>query len=352
MRVTLRDIAKRLNLSHATVSFVLNDRQDIAIPTVTRERVMTAAKEMGYRPNRAAQALVRGKTNMVALWLPNADNPLYARIMKEMVARGNARGYEVIVRVVNTSLPATEKLELDDWPVDGILAVDTALLERFDLSQASNLPIVTFGVYFDQKTDYVGIDLPAGINSAFKHLVKNGANRIAFVSQHEAADLYDLRLLAYSEACNQNGLQPEVIDCIDSSKAGVRAHVKETIRSNGVPDALILSTDAIGPAVFRSLEDLGIKVPMECQVVGCDGLEEGEFTCPSLSTVALPISEMCSLAWQVLDIRLGERAKDFTAGRGHYANQTPIEVEAPEQAAPERHLLKSKLIVRNSLLAS
>ena len=70
MPVTLRDIAKRVNLSHATVSFVLNDRQDIAIPQVTRERVMKVAEELGYRPNRAARALVKGQTQMVCLRLP------------------------------------------------------------------------------------------------------------------------------------------------------------------------------------------------------------------------------------------------------------------------------------------
>ena len=121
MAVTLRDIAKSLNLSHATVSFVLNERHDVAIPDTTRQRVFVAAREMGYRPNRAARALVMGRTQMIALASPPVNRSPYGELFERFVATARLSSYETLLMDLGSSV---------EWAVDAMLQIDAPAICR------------------------------------------------------------------------------------------------------------------------------------------------------------------------------------------------------------------------------
>lgn len=97
MAVTLRDIARHLGVSHATVSFVLNNRTDMGITEATRQRVLTAAQDLGYRPNRAAKALTTGKTEMVAVCVPSLAVPHYAELVHHIQIAAAENEFEVVL---------------------------------------------------------------------------------------------------------------------------------------------------------------------------------------------------------------------------------------------------------------
>ena len=166
MPVTLRDIAKHVNLSHATVSFVLNDRGDVAIPETTRNRILEAAKELGYQPNRAARALARGKTQMVALWIPSSYNPFYAQVLYYMQSCVRRSQYDMIYyQTYFGTDDLDDKLRSLSWPVDAILAIDSMyLLETLaNAPELADRPIVSIGAYSHLSRDSVSIDLGAGV---------------------------------------------------------------------------------------------------------------------------------------------------------------------------------------------
>ena len=128
MSVTITDIARRANVSAATVSRVLSGKDGL-ISAPTRERVRTAAAEMGYQRNRAAFGLVTGKSHVVALWIRNPDAPYYARMIRTIEEAASADGYELIVRGFRQRTDEEAEGEPGPWnaglwPVDGILAAD------------------------------------------------------------------------------------------------------------------------------------------------------------------------------------------------------------------------------------
>src|SRR5579875_3149446 len=127
MRKTIRDIAKELNLSHTTVSRVLNNRKDF-ISERTRQRVLKAIKNAGYQPNLAARALVTGRTNLIAFWSRYLHTPFEVRVVQALFTQLKADNYELLIR----SVPEDTDSELSpprlEFPTDGVIAFETAIL--------------------------------------------------------------------------------------------------------------------------------------------------------------------------------------------------------------------------------
>ena len=158
MPVTLRDIARRVNLSHATVSFVLNGRMDVSIPAATRERVAAAAREMGYRPNRAAQALVRGRANSVALWAPASGSSVGAHIQRELARLAWDAGYELSIRLFAIEERADAPPRgLDDWPVDGLFVLNGPAPSILSAEPRGGIPIVSLGTRWDLEVVHLSL---------------------------------------------------------------------------------------------------------------------------------------------------------------------------------------------------
>lgn len=299
MAVTLRDIAKHLNLSHATVSFVLNDRRDVAIPEPTRERVIQAAKELGYRPNRAARALVSGRTQMVALCLPEFGHPYYERVFKTLFDICRESGYEVLV----SETMAGHSRRAIDWPVDGILVVDGYdVIKRGDFPD--HTPVISIGTYVDRSIDNVRVDLMGGAIQATNHLFDQGCRRIVYVGDVPFPDFSDERETAYENVLRLADLSPERVTPLRPDAEEVRRTVREYVRGRGRPDAFFCSSDHVAFATIRALADLGYRVPQDCAVVGYDGIEAGELSVPSLTTVVQPVQAMCRRALEFLLNRL------------------------------------------------
>jgi len=300
MPVTLRDIAKRLNLSHATVSFVLNDRRDVAIPESTRQRVMETAREMGYRPNRAARALVSGRTNVLALWLPSLHMPHFARLFESLHTISLEHGYETMYCKASTEPGSKNPFE---WPVDGVISVDTlSLLAQRE--SAPNLPIVGVGAYVDPNFDHVKVDLVPGTEEAIRHLIERGCRRVAHLTTHRAVSAPDGRLEAYERTMRESGLDPEVILCADGDRATIRGCVEEYVRTNGKPDGIFCYSDSAALATHRAMADIGLRAPDDYLLVGFDGLDELEYTVPSISTVRQPMIDGARRAVELMINRL------------------------------------------------
>ena len=115
MRATIRDIAVNLNVSHTTVSRVLNRRGDARISEATRLRVQEEALLLGYRPNRAARVLVTGKTNLVGLGMGEFFHPYNVSVMHHVEEKLRQRGYQMLAQ----RLPEPERMEeLLQWPLE------------------------------------------------------------------------------------------------------------------------------------------------------------------------------------------------------------------------------------------
>jgi DNA-binding LacI/PurR family transcriptional regulator len=130
MAVTLRDIARHLGISHATVSFVLNDRTDMGITDATRQRVLAAAQELGYRPNRAAKALTTGRTEMVAVCVPSLTVPYYAELVHHIqIAAAEGEFETVLWQCLTDHKKLPKHLNVDGFIISGCISPEDSFVD-------------------------------------------------------------------------------------------------------------------------------------------------------------------------------------------------------------------------------
>jgi len=301
MRVTIRDVAARLNLSHTTVSRALNGRDTINIPAATRERIRSTAAEMGYTPHHAARSLATGKTNFIALQLFRLDSPYSAKVARAIQEVVGADGYGVVVR---------EYTRHDDMAlgaaVDGILALDCSHFPQGFPEGVARLPVAYVGIGFTAvpTVDHVRVDLYAGAGAAVRHLIGRGARRIAHVTSVPPDRVNDARLAAYREALREAGLESELITVPSDRRGAAYGAIPEYVAAHGLPDALFCRNDELAIGACRALRERDVRLPDDVLIAGCDGIEEGEYTEPPLTTIVPPVEEMCRRGWESLKRRM------------------------------------------------
>ena len=234
MRVTLRDVAKKLNVSHATVSRALNRPNDPLISEVTRKRVLEAALEMGYRPNAAARSLVTGKTNLISLllWSEGNHSSYQASVAQcvETVLRNEP--YDLVANLAGyKTIALAERHTISPLNVDGIIAHEAGPLVKALLGPnfARFTPIVCTGSYnWLDDVDLVGIDLREGAQESLSHLIQQGRKRIAYlvtdpnIIDRDPNEKNDPRLEVYLRLMAETGLPLRFVDC-SAGRAAARA---------------------------------------------------------------------------------------------------------------------------------
>jgi DNA-binding LacI/PurR family transcriptional regulator len=313
MGVTIEELAARVNLNKGSVSRILNGKGD-GYSEQTKQRVLEAASEMGYQANPLARALWTGATQMVALWLLSHEvySPYFGYVHHCLQRLGTRHGYQMITEDVPLStVDQTEYSQLLRWPVDGILSCDvTHVADAYAHSTAGRrCPIVCVGQGYVPDTDYVRVDIYSGAREAMEHLLLAGCQRIAFVGRPIAvpgAPLEDPRARAYADLMREAERRTEHIAAVEDSRRRGYQVLRDYVQEHGCPDGLFCLNDELAIGCYTALHELGIHVPDEVLLVGFDGMDAARFfPCP-ISSVAIPVEEMCTLAWDILLQRLRE----------------------------------------------
>jgi LacI family transcriptional regulator len=309
-RPTRNDVARHARVSGATVSRVLSGRRDLSVSDQTRARVVAAAERLGYRPNQAARSLVTGRTHTVGLWTIDCFTPYYARLAACVSQLAARRHYRVAVEHFRSYLAAQEEgVRPVPWQVDAILACDLPLDPGTDIASLvpPGTPIITIGTYHAAEGDFVGVDLYAGAVEVMAHLLRQGCRRVAYLVYPRDFCHEDPRTRAYVAAMKAAALEPKVLYIDGYGRAFARQAVREKITGASCPDAIFCHNDDAAIGCYRGLYDLGIRVPQDVLLVGCDGIEEIEYLeCP-LTTIVQPVEAMCSRAWEFLERRIKHR---------------------------------------------
>jgi len=299
-RVSSIDVARAAGVSQATVSYVFNGRKGYVVPDLTRDRVLQAAAELGYTPNKNAQSLKTGRTKTIALWIANVRTPIAAEVLRRVIDCVEADRYEVIIG------GSGQNSSTASWPVDGILAFDSrhelkSMLERGHLPK---VPVVSMGPYHFDQIDHVAVKLYSATHAAVKQMVEVGHKRIAYMGPGWSLTRGDERFDAYSDALREAGLQPELMPITDNTRLAARQDLKKYLASSGCPNSIVCYNDEVAVGVLRSLYDLNIRVPDDISLIGCDGIAEMAYHCPSISTITQPLDEMCAMGWKFLFNRM------------------------------------------------
>lgn len=299
MAVTSKDIAERLGLSASTVSRVLRGKGQDFISETTRNLVLETARELGYVPNRFASALSSGQTHTIALLLPQVYGPIFVWIAQCMHETIRREGYGLL----------TDRVAIggwQGWPVDGAVSfyIKTIADYKQEHGIAPNVPTVNVDWMEIKGSDTVVIDLYQPAKEMIEHLIASGRIRVGFLTSQDMAIDNEPRLNAYLDVMTEAGLQPEVICCDAYDRESARKMVLSRFSQPAYPDAIVTTNDDLAFGVMRGLRDIGMRIPEDVWVAGCDGIPDGEYLEPRLSTIAIPIEQACVKAWEMLKDRM------------------------------------------------
>jgi len=301
--VTQEQIARKLGVSRQLVAFALAGYPQVA--QASRERILAAAQEMGYRPNPHARALRRQRTGIIALFIPNQISTHYSHVARELNRLVRRERQELIISEMDA---AEARQTLSNVPVDGVIAVDIpgqATMHR-QLLAARAIPLVSMGAACFGETDAVQVDLQAGASQVMAHFLDAGHRRIAHATFVHEDQPQPGRWLGYREAMKKAGLKPEFIyyPLTQQLRPVTRQFIQDYIRQHGCPEAIFCHSDDAALGIYRGLCDLKVRVPQDVALAGCDGIEDTEYLeCP-LTTLVQPVEEMCAAAWKFLADRL------------------------------------------------
>jgi LacI family transcriptional regulator len=311
-RVTLRDIARRLGLSHATVSRALNGRDDPFISAATRVRVQAAAREMGYHPNGAARALATGRSGVVRLWLMERHSPYITMIERTLNASLQQAGYDVLISDADTvePEPSARQDPFGPWPSDAVFTnASTPWIRAFLVHNPDwQTPLVALGAGSGESWDGVNLDLAPAARDAVRHLLAAGARSVGYVVPAPRLHDAEPRCEGYRSIIGEAGQVPRYLSTVENTRGAAHAAVLAAGRSGPLPEALFCYNDELAIGTLCALHDLGRRVPEDVALVGCDGIPETEFHRPRISTLLVPVAEMCETAWRLLQRRLADPA--------------------------------------------
>lgn len=280
------DVARLAGVSHQTVSRVLNDHPNVT--ESTRLRVRAAIAELGYRPNRAARALVTGKSQVIGVVTQSSTLYGPASTLAAFAQAAIASGFTVSVESVRSleRAPMQEAVSHHlDQRVAGLVLIAPVDSANDVLDEMpSDVPVVCIDGDPQRSTELVTVDQERGGYLATQHLLAAGHRTVWHVSGPE--DWFDSRgrIAGWRKALSEAGAeQPPLMAADWSAASGYRAG-QMLARMNDVT-AIFAANDHLALGILRALHERGRRVPDHISVVGFDDVPEAEFYIPPLTTI-------------------------------------------------------------------
>jgi DNA-binding LacI/PurR family transcriptional regulator len=266
-RPRLEDVAARVGVSTASVSLVLRGAPGPSAET--RERVLAAAAELGYRPDRTASLLARRRRHLLGVML-DVRNPFHAELVEEVHVEASGAGYEVVLSTLTRDRGEEQAVEtLLDFRCEALILLGPDSPATFLDRLAAQVPCVAVGrLVRDAQVDVVRSADDVGVTAALQHLIDLGHTRIAFVDGGKGA-VAAVRRRGYRRAMRRAGLAAQVVPSDHTEAGGLRAGralVAETDR----PTAVVASNDRLAVGVLDAFLRAGVDVPGDVSVVGYD----------------------------------------------------------------------------------
>jgi LacI family transcriptional regulator len=300
--ITIYDLARKLNISPATVSRGLKDHP--AISKKTKKRIFDLAKEMGYRSNNFARNLRKQTTNTIGVIVPRLNSYFMSTVIAGMEKVANDEGYNLIITQSSESAQkeiASARTMFNNR-VDGLLvslAYDTDEVAHFDVFSKKNIPLIFFDRVIDNKNCVnVLIDNRKAAYEATKHLIDQGCKRIVHITATPKRNVYIDRLNGYKQALADHNIkfrEDYVIISNLSQEAGTLA--ANTIKQmKPLPDGVFVANDNCAVGCMLGLKQSGVLIPQDIAVVGFNNDPVSTVVEPNLTTINYPGYEMGEIA--------------------------------------------------------
>jgi LacI family transcriptional regulator len=298
-KYSIKDIAKQLNISITTVSFILNGKaKENRISEKLTLKVLEHVKKVGYKPNQLAQSLRTGKSKILVFMVEDISNSFFSSIARMMEAKAFANDYKIIYCSTDNKKEKAQELirVFKGRHVDGYIITPPEGIEE-DVRELVNegVPVVLFDRYFPTlDTSHVVIQNLEGTKNAISYLIENGFRNIGFVTLKSGQTQMIDRLKGYHQAVEAHGLNAYVkeisFDELGSEK--VVNDIQDFIHTNQDLDALFCSTNYLTISGLSAMKKLGKSIPEDLALIGFDDNELFTLYEPSISALAQPLEEL------------------------------------------------------------
>jgi LacI family transcriptional regulator len=329
----MKDVARDLGVSIITVSKALRNHTDIS--AATRARVIKKAKELNYRPNLAARALVTGRTYMMGLVVPDLVRPFFAFLARGLSNELRNSGYTLLIS------SSEDDADLERQAIDQLVArrVDALLVasiqwnvETFRRIEEAGIPYILIDRGFlGLDANFVGVNDEEVGTIATQHLIDIGCKTIAHISRTRISSAVG-RLEGYKKTMARNGfaLGSDYIFHTDRTDAPAEVMGYDAARMllelNPRPDGIFCYNDPSAIGAMKAIFDAGLRVPDDVALVGCGNIHYDDYLRVPLTSV----DQQSAV--------LGQRAAQMATSL----------IEAKNRTRPRSILLQPKLIVRDS----
>lgn len=312
----LRDVALAAGVSVKTVSNVVNGTARVA--DATRDRVQQAIDALGYHPNMMARRLRTGRSGVIALAFPELPNPYFAELAIEVIASARRHGCTVLMD--DTAGDAAAELRiasgLGDPMIDGVILSPLGLDQNELASRDRQIPLVLLGeADYGLVCDHVHIDNISAARDATQHLIDQGYRRIGAIGWQDPSPraTAQQRQLGYSEALRGAGLSVEQAlfpPVRGYARPDGAAAMRKLLKLPDLPDAVFCFNDMMALGAMRAIHEAGLRVPQDIAIVGFDDVEDGEYSIPSLTTIAPDKTKIADAAVDTLLYRINDGYDD------------------------------------------
>jgi DNA-binding LacI/PurR family transcriptional regulator len=302
--MNIAEIARRANVSTATVSRTLN--QSGPVKAATARKVWRAVTALNYYPNSHARALVSGRSRLIGLIVSDITNPFFPELIRSFEAKASQEQYDLLVTSTDysTSRMTACLRRMLERKVDGV-AMMTSEMDLGLIKELSrrNVPIVFMDVgQVGPRMSHVGIDYGNGVRQAVAHLVGLGHKHVAFISG--PLDLHSARTRrdAFLEGMREHGLKPDsrlIREGTHTAEGGQKA-MTALLRVRRLPTSVVASNDWTAIGALHAIHAAGLSVPQDISLVGFDDIPLVSYTNPTLTTVRVAASDVGATAFQAL----------------------------------------------------
>jgi len=288
-RPTSHDVARAAGVSQSTVSLVLSGRWAGRVSEATAERVRRSAEGLAYQPNLAARALRLERAGTILLLVPVLTNPFFGHLHMGVTRAAEQHEIGVVVCPLQAE-DGSGPLPLPRQVLDGVITC--SIDDTVSADHLHGLRWVALDSAPATTGTVLNMDVADGMRQSVRHLVGLGHRRLGYIRADRTAWTFETRYAAVLEELDRH----PGVDLVEMRStflmADIKTHITELLDVDDRPTALLCEDDNFALAGYRAAHDLGLSIPADLSVVGCDDLPLARLLTPELTTLRLPAEEL------------------------------------------------------------
>ncbi len=298
--ISIREVAKRAGVSPATVSRVMNGTANV--DPVKKALVLDVIEETGFKPNELARALFKKSSRIIGVIVPNIENAFFGELARAIEEEAYQNNYRILLcnSQNNTEKELLNIQTLNQLNADGIIIMTNSenLASRMGKCK---VPFVILDREIEGLDEIACIEADhyKGGRMAMEHLLKCGCKNIVCMRGPQKYSSGQQRFKGYQDVCKENGLPEQWLDCDYDYEEGL-AVAKALLEKYPDADGILACNDMVAIATYKVLQEKGMRVPDDVQLIGFDNIRFSRLFTPEFSTIVQPIKEMGILATQVI----------------------------------------------------